>query len=169
MRVLGDWDCVIIPQGWHRSMALWYPMFRDTLKFQFYFSETGRYIFHDGNEEAVNKIVGFADGRLNHHKNSFRIGWNYDSQNDRIRIYAYTYVDGVRGVWFLGFTNLFEENAVIVKCMKGQYRVIFNNEVFHIPRSKRIKWKYKHLLWPYFGGVRKAPHSIAIFLKWRQR
>lgn len=169
MRIAGGWDCIIIPQGWHRSMALWYPMFRNVLKFQFYFNETGRYIFTDGNEDAINKLLGFADGGLNHHKNSFRIGWNYDPQKDCIRIYAYVYIDGERKSTLLGCTKLYEENAVIVKCLKGQYRVIFNNTVVHVPRGEGVKWKYKHMLWPYFGGVRKAPHAIALFTKWKQK
>lgn len=164
-----DWDCIVIPQGWHRSMASWKPFTRGSSKFQFYFNDTARYISDDpANQEAINKLVGFADGTLNHHKNSFRVGWNYDPQNDRFRVYAYVYIDGTRLSTLLGYSKLYEDNAVIVKCEEGSYQVTFNNTIHVVPRSTKIKCKYKHMLWPYFGGEERAPHPIAVFLKWRQ-
>ena len=150
-------------------MASWKPFLKCSVKFQFYFNETGRYISRKPeNQEAINKLIGFADGTLRHHKNSFRVGWNYDPHNDRFRVYAYVYKDGERVEKLLGYTEPYKDNTVIVKCLYAHYQVTFNNTMYIIPRSKNIKCKYKHMLWPYFGGEETAPHAIPVFLKWRQ-
>ena len=65
---------LVIRKGWHRSMFAWKPFFKNGKVFTFTFNDTARYQLLPPHELDINKLVGFADGCLNHHKNSFRIG-----------------------------------------------------------------------------------------------
>lgn len=153
----------LIRKGFHRSMLWWKPLFKPTLSFSFVLDHTCMYVSKDErNQEAVNKLYGFSDGTFNHHKNSFRIGWNYDPQKDRFRIFAYSYIDRERKIAFLGYAKRDQKNSVNIKCMKGKYQVVFNNKIKYLKRSEFLFSNYKHLLYPYFGGVEVAPHHMRI-------
>lgn len=151
----------------HRSTIKWSPFFKKTRKFEFFFPGTSRYIFNTSDVFAINKLIGFSDGTLNHHKNSFRIGWNYEVAHDNIAVYAYTYVDGERVSKRLGRVPIDFENTLEVSCLKGEYLVNFNNTLHRMKRSEKIRCNYKHMLWPYFGGQRTAPHTMGFYLRWK--
>lgn len=160
------WDCRVVPRGCHRSTFSWRPFLRSTRTFEFWFPDTARYIIDPVNQQAINKLVGFSDGTLNHHKNSFRIGWNYDVEESKINIFFYTYIDGVRVHYFVKTTYINQRCRLDITCMKGYYAITLDKVTYKIPRSKGIRYKYKHMLWPYFGGICKSPRDISHYIKW---
>lgn len=168
MRGLGDWDIFVITKGCHRSKLAWHPFFRNTIKYKFILTDSAKYSILDDDRYDINKLIGFSDGSLNHHKNSFRIGWNYDSGKDEFILYAYTYVDGKRQYEVIGHTSSNIECEVSVTCIDGWYCIDFDGSIYYIKRSSNIGSNYKHMLWPYFGGNKKAPNTIKLFLKWRK-
>lgn len=161
------WKEFIIPDGKHRSKVSWLPFFKDSISYVFSFDNSAKYNFNDVDQLDVNKLIGFSDGGLNHHKNSFRLGWRYDIHTDRVSILYYTYVDGDRDFGVLGTVPVYSIMECKVTCVHGSYKILIDRKVeYNIARSKSIKCKYKHMLWPYFGGNRRAPHFITIFLRW---
>ena len=163
------WRSAIIKKGKHRSTIAWRPFFGKGKVFHFAFNESARYGLPNPHELDVNKIIGFADGCLNHHKNSFRLGWRYNLAQDTIEILAYTYVDGVRDIQRLDTIGIFDAVKCEVTCQDTIYRVVINDhKVHYVRRSHNIKWGYKHLLYPYFGGKMTAPHSILMLIHWKR-
>jgi hypothetical protein len=157
------WTEKVIKGGRHRSTFSWKPFFGDGKMYRFYFDNSAIYNFNGPHQFAVNKLLGFTDGTINHHKNSFRIGWRYVPESNNIEISAYTYVDGVRNNEVLTTIEIFEQMSCEVTCLEGVYRIVINEfKVHYVKRSTNIKWKYKHSLYPYFGGEMVAPQYIFI-------
>lgn len=157
----------LIKKGRHRSTFCWRPTTQNNFTFYFSFDDTAKYILEKYNQPAINKLVGFSDGTIFHHKNSFRIGWNYNIQTDCIDIYSYIYKDSVRSEFHIGSVNINAKYEIKVRCTNESYIVKFNRNLYSFERSQEIKWGYKNILWPYFGGIRKAPHNIKILLGWK--
>jgi hypothetical protein len=132
----------------------------------FIFDYTALYNIGD-KQDTINKLIGFSDGTLNHHNNSFRLGWLYSPPKNKIEIYAYVYRDGENERNFLFDVEIFEPVKVDVRCQKDVYRIVLNDyQVFYAKRSTKIRLPYKHMLWPYFGGTVVAPHDIYIQINW---
>lgn len=90
--------------------------------------------------EQVNKAVGFGD--LNHHKNSTRLGWKYNSINDNIDLFNYEYVNGKRKIIYIKSVDIDKKTKVYLS-------------------SSKPYWFGKYLF-PYFGGEEPAPHKVKI-------
>lgn len=162
------WKGFTIKKGRHRSTFSWKPFFSSGKIFLFIFNDSAKYVLPEPHQLAINKLIGFSDGCLNHHKNSFRIGWRYLVETNEIEILSYTYVDGEMSFKPLTRVSLYTQTSVAVSCEDGHYRVLVDNyKVHYIPRSKKIKWKYKHLLYPYFGGQKVAQKFIHIMVHWK--
>ncbi len=109
----------------------------------FKFTESCRYISDDLQlSEQINKLVGF--GALWHHRNSVRIGWRYDAKKDRIKLYTYKYIEGVRIKKHFDTVRIGQYNKLRIK-------------------AHRTYW-FGKFLYPYFGGKAPAPHDIKILL-----
>ncbi len=134
------------------------------------FDSSCLYSFPDSNEQsAINKIFGYSFGS-NHHNNSFRIGWR--CKDSVIEVLAYWYIRHMRfdntlfviepGKRFFIQATLDNEKVKInylIEDMKQEYKVVFYN-----PEKPPLKnWGYVN--YPYFGGRKKSPHEIAIYLK----
>jgi hypothetical protein len=158
---------LLIRRGRHRSRFAWCPFFKKKKTFIFVFNETARYDIGE-NQDALNKLVGFSDGGINHHKNSFRLAWRYNKEYDLVEIHAYTYLDGERTSQHIVDCQIRQPMRVEVEIRPDVYRVVVNRyRISYYNRSKNIKCGYKHMLWPYFGGKAKAPHNIWISLIWK--
>lgn len=139
------------------------------------FGKTCLYSFADRTaQQAVNKIFGYSFGP-NHHSNSFRIGWR--CRDSIFEILAYWYIKRVRchkllfsiepGKRFSINSIIGDEKARVNYLIEGKHPVC--EEVVFNPEKRKLKrWGYVN--YPYFGGRKKAPHDMEIFLKtWMHR
>lgn len=134
------------------------------------FDSTCVYSFPDSNAQlAINKIFGYSFGS-NHHNNSFRIGWR--CRDSVIEVLAYWYIRHQR------FNNLlfviepgkrfFIQAAM--DCEKVRINYLIEDlepeykEVFYNPEKYSLK-KWGYVNYPYFGGRKKSPHNMMIYLK----
>jgi hypothetical protein len=163
-----NWKNLTIKKGRHRSTFSWKPFFSSGKIFLFSFNDSSKYVLPEPHQLAINKLVGFTDGCINHHKNSFRIGWRYLIDTNQVEVLSYTYVDGEMSFKLLSTVDLYTNISVAVSCEEDHYRVLVENyKVHYIPRSKKIKWKYKHMLYPYFGGQKVAQNFIYFLVHWK--
>lgn len=146
-----------IKRGKHRSTIGWRPFWRDTLSFKFILGET-HHFWESTNQ--VNKIFGFSDGTLFHHKNSIRIGYTNDG-GGYATLYAYVYIDGGRAVKKLRTIGLYQTYNIDIKVNRCSYDIyIDGTHAETMMRSNRRVHCYKHLLFPYFGGKVPAPRDL---------
>lgn len=157
----------IILRGWHRAvMFRWHPFFSKRISFETVFNST---VFHDNSLGYVHKLVGFSDGGLNHHKNSFRIAWTADYTENFIRLFAYIYIDGVRNIFPLFNVAPGKKLNFEMVTHKKHYIVVVEGIIYKFPRSTKILTNYKHILYPYFGGKEVAPHTMWLQTNWKIR
>jgi len=157
----------LIPKGEHRST--WFPRFHFkghefTIKVKF--NSSCRYKIHGDDQYDINKIGGYGFG-WNHHKNSFRLGWTWNTDKKKIVLWAYVYYDGNRTYQAIKECSDTETVTVRVKLGKTSgwpvWMVYANRDIAptYIQASGSFpKWGFK--LYPYFGGQETAPHDIEI-------
>jgi hypothetical protein len=122
------------------------------------------------NQADVNKLTGFTEGFFPH-KNSARIGWNYDPVDDVINLFAYCYNRGVRTIKQICTVDIGERFEVRIQALPGRWIFyVFTDRaeegvaIEEIQRAKRGKI-FGFRLFPYFGGDESAPHEITIDLQ----
>lgn len=153
----------IVKKGNHRSTIGWRPFFRSTFKFTFYLGDT--HMYRD-KYDHINKLYGFSDGCLNHHKNSIRIG--YVNKGGVTELYLYQYVFGVRNEVFLSEVSTKAAYDVKIICHKTSYTVLLDGlHVARVPRRLMSPNSYKHILYPYYGGNPVAPHELEHIIRKR--
>jgi len=115
------------------------------------------------NQHDINKLYGFSDCSSQHQQNSARFGWNW--REGALRIYAYTYVNGVRQERELGTAELNELTSFALAVRDNSYIFTFRGVETTMPRhcSGGVGIAYKLL--PYFGGDEPAPHDIFIKIR----
>lgn len=154
----------VILEGCHRSVSFnWHPFVSKNIVLTTIFNGS---VFHENPLGYIHKLVGFSDGCINHHKNSFRIGWTADAEDMFVTLYVYTYVDGVRNIYSIMEVMPGKTLSFDISLHKGFYRVIIEGKILDYPRSLKIKNNYKHILYPYFGGGIVAPHSMLLQTNW---
>lgn len=131
------------------------------LSFKAKFDESARYLFKEtGFQDSKNKLMGFSDCNSYHHENSARFAWQW--YNDRIEIFAYCYVEGVRVEKFLGATSFNETASYALEITTDHYVFYFKGVREEIERKAPCERGVYMILWPYFGGQLPAPHDITI-------
>jgi len=109
----------------------------------FIFTDSCRYEYKNNQiKEQINKLGGF--GSLRHHKNSKRIGWRYNQEQDNIELYSYNYTKGVRTIEYIKSVEFNKLEKVLLHTEKP--------------------FKSGKLLFPYFGGKAEATKNTSIFL-----
>lgn len=146
----------------HRSTIAYKPTCKD--KFTYTFKFTDSCVYSIPEQDSVNKLTGFADGSLNHHRNSFRIGWSYDPTNNNIKLYAYMYRNGIRAIDYLYSIPLNQTHSITVTSTPTSYIVRSENRITSYERPPHKKNNYKHHLYPYFGGKYPTPQPLIIYL-----
>lgn len=126
----------------------------------------------------VNKLLGFAYGF--HHINSDRIGFRYNIDMKKVELVYYLYVDGVRQktrhLCYIDIGVNYEVNLNVclpedgVRDVKISVKNLDKNDFVDIyNKEARIEFKkkpwYYYILGGYFGGNRRAPHTIRIKTK----
>ena len=124
------------------------------------FTESCRYDI-DNDQGDINKLFGIGYFP-HHHDSSVRIGWNYDLVSGKIQLWAYWYADGVRQYSYLRSVDIGMLYYFKIYIEDGEHTIDAAGRMFSVylkPKS------IGYLLRPYFGGNRKAPHTIVIDLK----
>lgn len=170
----------LIKKGWHYSVNL-LSLFQSPIKLALvkekFFNHAITFMFGSGCTQVadqINKLYGLTLG-WNVHKNSVRVGWKWDADFQKINLYAYYYLNGLRKWVYICSVNQFEEyDASIVNAadeaeikvliydknsfLIGGTVIFFRHFCKNVPI---IKWK----LFPYFGGKEKAKQDVKIYLK----
>jgi hypothetical protein len=127
------------------------------------FTESCKYDVGE-DQSDINKLFGI--GYLPwHHQNSVRFGWRYVHETDKIEIFAYWYSSGVRhwqsmysvelGRWY---------DYSMVNDSDSHQLIIYDKDGVPLARyAVELKPKFfGYKLFPYFGGNKKAPHTMRI-------
>lgn len=136
----------------------------------FKFTETAIYFFTDEDQHDVNKLFGFSFGM--HHNNSVRFGWRPTEDLSKIEIVGYEYINKLRvptipitdiqhDKWY---TCTIKYNALLSQI---EYIVTGDDESHSTvhPITLKHNWNFGYKLYLYFGGNKKAPHDIIIWVK----
>lgn len=137
----------MIPKGWHYSIGIRriIPYHKPkSIIISFCIPITSKYDILDTPHRGINKIGGFSCG-LDHHKTSFRIGWEPFSDSSYV-IYKYAYKDGERII------NVIQE--------------VKYGDVIHT-QIDDINFKWVWLLYPYMGGLSPSFKRTFIYLKFK--
>ncbi len=133
------------------------------MKFTVQFDSTAIYTTADSlNQYDINKLYGFSDGD-NHHLNSARIGWSWNK--NALRLYAYTYYNGVRATEEICTIAIGIPVACEIKVTADEYIFKVNTTTVPMPRFIKNSVAKGYMLFPYFGGDETAPGTIRIFIK----
>lgn len=131
------------------------------------FDQTCVYDLHDYNQHDINKLWGYSFGH--HHRNSFRIGWNYDLVHQMIKISAYWYNDLKRGYHPISYIRINETGKIrVVNDYKQGYIIVTdmsNPNLSHTIPFDFPFFKIGYYLDVWFGGDMVAPHDMSVLLK----
>lgn len=140
---------ILIPKNKHRRWfprlkLLWKPV---SMLVRFKFDESAKYSIEGADQQDWNKLTGFSRGY--HKKNSIRIGWRWNQERGVLQICDYSYVNKERKI----------SNVQDIKIG------VFYKKTLSLPKGKFFILGY--MLWPYFGGNKKAPHNIRVKFDWK--
>ena len=160
-----------IPKGWHYGLPLftWLWWNKKVFTWKVQFTDSCRYDLQSDDQLDTNKLCGIGYFPGFHHVDSARFGWQYDRELERIMLSAYCYVNKERVI--LPITTIPLKKAYLIQLTinNGSYffKVIdeSGNKLGGTGIAFSHKNKLQYLLLPYFGGNRKAPHSMKIQLK----
>ncbi|HUR12571.1 MAG TPA: hypothetical protein VM012_14445 [Flavitalea sp.] len=114
------------------------------------------------NQGDVNKVFGFSEEK-GHHENSARFGWNWN--NNRLEIYAYTYIEGERSIEWLTTIDIGRQYLCTISVKQSHYLFTIDGRQWRVSRSSTMPVASGYHLYPYFGGDETAPHEVHIFLR----
>jgi len=122
-------------------------------------------IYEPDSENDWNKLFGWSYGH--HHDNSIRVGWRV-YKGKSIELALYVYRDGVREVHIIDAIPLNIMCEIYIKTFKDKLEIKSKKYIKDIEIDRyfsintiNYKW-YGYLLFPYFGGQAKAPHTMKI-------
>lgn len=153
------------PKGFNFSL-----FFSNELNFVCKFDKNCIYDLKSNDNFDINKLFGFST-TIHQHIQSARIGWRcIDNKNIELLLYVYNESNRIleKTNHILGtvkpdekfYCSIIKQNKTFVfKFFKGNKTV----KSVEIPRSKTY-FPLKYILYPYFGGNRKAPHDMDIYI-----
>ena len=149
------------PRGLHFGITT-----ANRLKFEAKFDSSCVYDHGTVDNYDVNKLFGFSTDWY-HHWNSARIGWRC-IDNKSIEIMAYVY-DRKKRLEPQVIGTILPEETVRCSITKRPSDFHFTMEQNGGVKSVVIpthtyNWKFKYLLFPYFGGNMAAPHDMTLEL-----
>lgn len=156
------WVEYTIPKGDHKSSYDVAQFTGTELKFKCVFDNSAIYNLNNTNQGDINKLYGFTY-ELNPHINSARFGWNYDIASQKIRIYAYTYINKVRSFHLITSIELNREYEYSILLSNRGYSFIIDNKIYEVQAERVVGTAW--YLYSYFGGDETAPHDITIRIK----
>lgn len=129
------------------------------------------YTFDDADQWDWNKLCGFSLGLRGIHKNSFRFGWRYNPNTEKIELSGYIYTNSNRSYPKLMDIDLGEKARldIIAISKSGHLDVEFFINGTSMHRINYFTDEYRQntvmLIYEsglYFGGDKPAPHNIDI-------
>lgn len=137
----------------------------DSLKFIAYFDSSAIYKTKDpANQYDINKLYGFSDNKTFHQSYSARFGWRWS--DDSLRLFGYCYNNSVRNYLELCTIRINEFDTCCISIHNGFYIFKVNGkQKGKITRAATTGKPYGYMLYPYFGGSERAPHTIKIYIK----
>jgi len=153
-----------IPKGAHYATEnKLKPVETAALKFIVKFDSSAIYHTADPkNQDDINKLYGFSDNGDQHHLYSARFGWRWS--NGALRLFAYTYNNGVRDSKELGVVDIGKEVECAIEVNREVYSFALNGKVETMARSSSTPVAKGYQLYPYFGGDETAPHDVRIWI-----
>lgn len=116
-----------------------------------------------GNQDDINKLLGFSDNNAQHHQYSARFGWRWS--NNGLHLFGYIYNNGVRSSKEIGTVAIGSENSCSIKVSDNNYIFNLNGNSIKMPRESKTVKAEGYKLFPYFGGDELSPHDITIWIK----
>jgi hypothetical protein len=111
-----------------------------------------------------NKLSGITYGINGVHKNSIRLAWQPDKQQNQINLFIYYYNKGVRYISPVGSVNVGDKFMIRILFAKDSFKVRFGyfekKYKFAFPKTS-----IKYFNFPYFGGKSKTPWDMYVFMK----
>lgn len=129
------------------------------LSFAFRFDESAIYDHQDSDQYDYNKLLGFTLG-FDPHTNSARFAWRWNLEYEYIELAAYSYVDGNRDMYLIGYCTLDEIYSGYIEDTDSSFIFKYQGTIYE--RLKTEKDKQKYYSYPYFGGQKTAPNDINI-------
>ncbi len=135
------------------------------LIFEAYFEDSCLYDIGTSKNYDINKLLGFSQGF--HHKDSCRFGWRcIDGKTIEILSYCYVLGKRVKEV-VLGSLKPLETGRFKISLEDTKYKFTFNtlnqHSITEVSRNYTAS-KLGYGLFPYFGGVTKAPQKMFIHI-----
>jgi hypothetical protein len=123
----------------------------------------------NGNDGDLNKLAGIGYG-MNHQKNSFRLAWLPDfDQQGIIKIYGYTYDDRKSdpkfAYAFITNVNVMQPCQATIVGQGNKYAITVNGTTIFMENNNPDP-SLCFRLFPYFGGNNTAPHDMVIELEY---
>lgn len=155
----------IIPQGQHYTTGSNMKAVETTeLKFTVKFDSSAVYkTTKPENQYDINKLYGFSDNGGQHHQYSARFGWRWS--DGALRLFAYTYNNGVRAEKELGIVPIGSEVQCSIKVAGEVYQFSVNAKTETMLRMSTTATAKGYQLYPYFGGDEAAPHEVRIWIR----
>ena len=116
-----------------------------------------------GNQQDVNKLIGFSDCGDHHQQNSARLGWSWNGE--AVAMYAYAYRNGERVIRYLKSFPLHQSIVCAVSVVGDKYYFSAGSAKDSLNRHCAGYGGVRYKLYPYFGGDETAPHDITIKMK----
>ena len=136
----------------------------EVLEFTARFDESAVYDLGNGNQDDVNKLFGFSDCNSQHHQNSARFGWNFNTETGQVDIFSYVYRNENRIIEYLGSTEINETVLYRLRVSDNNFNFEFKDVSLQVERGSQCNIGLYYLLYPYFGGNETAPHDIRIHI-----
>jgi hypothetical protein len=162
-----------IRKGWHHALPPVDGVFhkRRSFKKAVVFTASCRQAPEGVDYWDVNKLFGIGYFRGGHHMDSARFGWRYDAVNDKISLYAYSYVAGERRIKHITCVPLEREVHLELFVGPREYwfgvkqpgNPFYSAAAYYEPFTHKKKWAYA--LSPYYGGTSTPAKDVFIRLK----
>jgi hypothetical protein len=156
-----EYKTYVIKQGQQYTGSITSEVKTTELKFKVMFDSSAIYTTTDpGNQIDINKLFGFSDCGVEHHKESARFGWRWT--NDSLRLFAYCYKNSVLTFHEMGTVQINNEHSCRIKIVGDKYLFDLDGKLYEMERGCSDTLGKRFRLFPFFGGDENAPHDITI-------
>lgn len=136
--------------------------FKNTFAWRVNFNNSAIYNLQNENQWDINKLIGIRLHPFSNHTTSFRFGWLYNINTQKIDIYAYYYIKGNRNYELLTSISVNEDLWLKIECLeKGGVKLTANN-ISWSNIGESLTYRLKYFSGFYFGGNEVAPHTISV-------
>ena len=136
-----------IKKGGHYSGFRFHPIFlHKSVTIAFMFTDESKYITkkYSWERDQWNKVAGITYDILG--RNSNRIAWRYNSDDDVFEICEYKHINGV---WHASNIAIVFQDIVIIRILLNDSGLV------------------SYLQYPHYGGEVDAPHDVSIYLEFK--